>query len=63
MSQIRVACVQMRSGTDVAENIAAADALIREAARGGAELIATPERNWPAVVRPRAMSVRLAAST
>lgn len=43
MSQIRVACVQMRSGTDVAENIAAADALIREAARGGAELIATPE--------------------
>lgn len=43
MSQIRVACVQMRSGTDVAENIRAADALIREAASMGAELIATPE--------------------
>jgi len=43
MSQIRVACVQMRSGTDVSENIHAADALIREAARGGADLIATPE--------------------
>lgn len=43
MSQIRVACVQMRSGTDVAENIRAADALIREAASKGADLIATPE--------------------
>ena len=43
MSQIRVACVQMRSGTDVAENIAAASSLMREAAAGGAELIATPE--------------------
>jgi predicted amidohydrolase len=43
MPQIKVACVQMRSGTDVADNIAAADALIRQAARDGAELIATPE--------------------
>ncbi len=43
MSQIKVACVQMRSGTDVADNIAAATALIRQAAAGGAELIATPE--------------------
>ncbi|MEQ1784109.1 MAG: carbon-nitrogen hydrolase family protein [Hyphomonadaceae bacterium] len=43
MSQIRVACVQMRSGTDVAENIAAAVALIRQAAAEGARLIATPE--------------------
>jgi predicted amidohydrolase len=43
MSQIKVACVQMRSGTDVAENIAAASALIRQAAAEGAELIATPE--------------------
>jgi predicted amidohydrolase len=43
MSQIRVACVQMRSGTDVTENIRAADALIRKAAAEGAELIATPE--------------------
>jgi predicted amidohydrolase len=43
MSQIKVACVQMRSGTDVAGNIEAAAALIREAAGQGAELIATPE--------------------
>lgn len=43
MSQIRVACVQMRSGTEVAPNIAEASALIRQAAAGGAELIATPE--------------------
>lgn len=43
MSQIRVACVQMRSGTDVAANIAAARSLIREAAATGAQLIATPE--------------------
>ncbi len=43
MSQIRVACVQMRSGTDVAENIAAASSLVREAAAGGAQLIVTPE--------------------
>lgn len=43
MSQMKVACVQMRSGTDVAENIAVASSLIRQAAAGGAELIATPE--------------------
>jgi predicted amidohydrolase len=33
----------MRSGTDVAENIGSASALIRQAAGTGAELIATPE--------------------
>ena len=43
MSQIKVACVQMRSGTDVARNIAEASSLIREAAKTGAGLIATPE--------------------
>lgn len=43
MSQIRVACVQLRSGTDVAANIAAASALIRQAAADGATLVATPE--------------------
>lgn len=43
MSQIKVACVQMRSGTEVGENISAATSLIREAAAQGAELIATPE--------------------
>jgi predicted amidohydrolase len=43
MSQIKVSCVQMRSGTDVARNIADASALIRQAAGQGAHLIATPE--------------------
>jgi predicted amidohydrolase len=39
----RAACVQMRSGEDVARNIADAAILIRQAARGGAQFIATPE--------------------
>ena len=43
MSQIRVACIQMRSGTEVAANVAAAAGLIRQAAAQGADLIATPE--------------------
>ncbi|MDZ4762405.1 MAG: carbon-nitrogen hydrolase family protein [Alphaproteobacteria bacterium] len=43
MSRLKVACVQMRSGTDVRENIEAASILIREAATAGARLIATPE--------------------
>ena len=43
MSQIKVACVQMRSGIDVERNVADASGLIREAAGQGAELIATPE--------------------
>ncbi len=43
MSQIKVACVQMRSGTDVSNNVLAASGLIRKAATQGAELIATPE--------------------
>ena len=43
MSQFTAACVQMRSGEDVAENIRSATSLVREAARGGAQFIATPE--------------------
>jgi len=39
----RAACVQMRTGLDVAANIAAASALIREAKAKGADFIATPE--------------------
>src|SRR5262245_12932154 len=41
--QIRIGCVQMRSTMDVEANIRAASTLIREAAAGGAELVATPE--------------------
>lgn len=40
---MRVAAVQMRSGIDRSTNLKAAEALIREAAREGASLIATPE--------------------
>ena len=40
---MKVAAVQLRSGGDVGANIAAAEALIREAAGEGAELVATPE--------------------
>ncbi|MBL8472045.1 MAG: carbon-nitrogen hydrolase family protein [Rhodocyclaceae bacterium] len=40
---IRVAAVQMISGTDVAENLACAERLIAEAAADGAELVALPE--------------------
>jgi predicted amidohydrolase len=39
----RAACIQLRSGEDVGENVRAASALIREAAAGGARFIATPE--------------------
>ncbi|MDF1848145.1 MAG: carbon-nitrogen hydrolase family protein [Parvibaculaceae bacterium] len=37
------ACVQMRTGTDIDRNIADVSALIREAAKGGAQFVATPE--------------------
>src|SRR5689334_6334205 len=43
MTKFRTACVQLRSGEDIAANIEAASRLIREAAKGGAEFIATPE--------------------
>ncbi|MEP9376688.1 carbon-nitrogen hydrolase family protein [Aquabacter sp. CN5-332] len=40
---LRIALVQMRTGRDVAANIASATALIREAAQGGARYVQTPE--------------------
>ena len=43
MTGLTVACVQMRSGTDVEANVAHASALIRQAAAKGARLIGTPE--------------------
>lgn len=39
----KAACVQMRTGLDVAANIASASSLIREAKSKGADFIATPE--------------------
>ena len=41
--KIKVACVQLRCGDDVGENVRDALALIREAHRSGAQFIATPE--------------------
>jgi predicted amidohydrolase len=43
MSTFRAACVQLRSSDDIAENIRATSALIREAKGQGADFIATPE--------------------
>jgi predicted amidohydrolase len=43
MSAFKAACVQLRSGDDVAGNIRDASALIRQAAASGAAFIATPE--------------------
>jgi predicted amidohydrolase len=43
MSAFRAACVQLRSSDDVADNIAKASALIREAKAKGADFVATPE--------------------
>jgi deaminated glutathione amidase len=40
---MRAALVQMNSGDDPSENAAAAEAMIREAAAGGATLVLTPE--------------------
>ena len=40
---IRSALIQLRSGTDVARNVAAASAMIRDAAGQGAQLVSTPE--------------------
>jgi deaminated glutathione amidase len=58
VSTLRVACVQMRSGTEVAPNIAAATDLVRQAASAGATLIATPEMTnlldiRPGIARPK----------
>ncbi len=43
MSELNVACVQLCSSDDVHENIETASALIRDAKKNGAELVATPE--------------------
>jgi len=41
--KLRAACVQLRCGEDVTENLAAAIALIRSAHKDGAQFITTPE--------------------
>jgi predicted amidohydrolase len=41
--KIKVGCVQLRCGEDVAENVRSALSLIRDAHKAGAQFIATPE--------------------
>src|SRR5262245_4805030 len=43
MKTFRAACVQLRTGLDIAANIAAAIRLIRDAKNAGADFVATPE--------------------
>ena len=52
MTKITAACVQMRSGVEIAPNLAAASALIRQAAGQGAKFIATPEMTNLLDIRP-----------
>ena len=43
MQKFRAAAIQMRSGLDVAANVAAAEGLVHEAAAAGAQYVLTPE--------------------
>ena len=52
MSPLRVACIQMRSGVEIAANIDTACAMIRDAADQGAGFIATPEMTNLVDIRP-----------
>ena len=42
-TRFRIGLVQMRAGKDIQENLARAEAFIRDAARRGAQYIQTPE--------------------
>jgi len=53
MSRFTAAAVQMRSGTDVADNVAAMEDLVRQAAAKGATYVQTPEMTG-ALMRDRA---------
>jgi deaminated glutathione amidase len=53
MSMIKVAALQMRSGTDIARNVADFEALVREAAAAGATYVQSPEMTG-ALMRDRA---------
>lgn len=52
MRACRVACIQMRSGVEIAANIEAACQLINQAADAGAQFIATPEMTNLIDIRP-----------
>ncbi len=59
MPSVRAACIQMRSGVEIAPNVEAASALIREAAAQGAELVVTPEMTGCLDIRPGQMAAKL----
>lgn len=59
---IRVGCVQLNGGQDMAANLARAEALVREAHGKGARFIATPE-NTPLMEHRNEMSRALAEPT
>ncbi|MEM9179809.1 MAG: carbon-nitrogen hydrolase family protein, partial [Pseudomonadota bacterium] len=52
MTIVRAACIQLRSTTEVAPNIEAASALIRDAVSDGASFVATPEMTNLLDIRP-----------
>jgi predicted amidohydrolase len=52
---LRVACLQLNSGSDLQANVATVHALLREAAAGGAQFIATPEYSFLLDGRGRVM--------
>lgn len=52
MTTLCVACIQMRSGVEIAANIAAASTLIEDAADQGARFIITPEMTNLIDIRP-----------
>ena len=49
---LRVACVQLTSGADKAENVAKADVLVERAADAGARVVVLPEK-WNGLGGPR----------
>jgi len=55
------ACVQLRAGRNVAANIEAAEALIREAAATGAEYVQTPEQTALMELRTEALFANIVA--
>lgn len=55
MAVLKVACIQLCSGDEVAANVEAASALIRRAQQQGAALIATPEMTSLMDMRPGAL--------
>jgi predicted amidohydrolase len=58
MSRLHVACVQLTSGDDVMDNVAQTGALVRQAAKAGADLVITPEMTSFMDVRPGALEAK-----